>query len=165
MSEALERRAAEDEEERSRLTWHRASSAGEAGYGQMAVPALSTRSVTRWTSRSDPSRRGEACLARADLSIRVYRERIREVVIAEAKYREPRAHALRERYLETFGGEEIPVPVEEIAENLLGLRVERSFDIEHSRRAAPRDPEDPAERDRSSAERPTVPPLPLHDRP
>lgn len=53
-------------------------------------------------------------------------------VITAEKYREPRAHALRERYLERFGGEEIPVPVEEIAEDLLGLRVERSFEIEHS---------------------------------
>lgn len=31
---------------------------------------------------------------------------------------------MRERYLQTFGGVEIPVPVESIAEDLLGLRIE-----------------------------------------
>jgi hypothetical protein len=44
----------------------------------------------------------------------------------EKRYVEPRAHALRERYLQTFGGPEIPVPVESIAEDLLGLRIERA---------------------------------------
>ena len=44
-------------------------------------------------------------------------------------YDEPRAHALRERYLRTFGGEEIPVSVESIAEDLLGLRIEQSNDL------------------------------------
>lgn len=39
---------------------------------------------------------------------------------------DPRAAALLERYLETYGGEEIPVPVESIAEDLLGLRVEEA---------------------------------------
>ncbi len=39
-------------------------------------------------------------------------------------YEDPRAHAVRERYLETFGGEGLPVPVEAIAEDLLGLLVE-----------------------------------------
>ena len=43
---------------------------------------------------------------------------------SRAPYVDPRAHALRERYLRTFGGEEIPVPVESIAEDLLGLRIE-----------------------------------------
>ena len=47
----------------------------------------------------------------------------------ERRYEEPRAHALRERYLATFGGPEIPVPVEAIAEDLLGLRVEESADL------------------------------------
>jgi hypothetical protein len=47
----------------------------------------------------------------------------------ERRYEEPRAHALRERYLATFGGPEIPVPVEAIAEDLLGLRVEESTDL------------------------------------
>ena len=39
-------------------------------------------------------------------------------------YAEPRAHALRERYVRLFGGPELPVPVESIAEDLLGLRIE-----------------------------------------
>ena len=47
----------------------------------------------------------------------------------ERRYEEPRAHALRERYLATFGGPEIPVPVESIAVDLLGLRVEESADL------------------------------------
>lgn len=41
------------------------------------------------------------------------------------RYAEPRAHELRERYLAVFGGAEIPVPVESIAEDLLGLRIEQ----------------------------------------
>ena len=40
------------------------------------------------------------------------------------EYDDPRAHALRERYHATFGGDELPVPVESIAEDLLGLAVE-----------------------------------------
>jgi Zn-dependent peptidase ImmA (M78 family) len=48
------------------------------------------------------------------------------------RYEEPRAHALRERYLATFGGAEIPVPVESIAEDLLGLCIERSAEIDCS---------------------------------
>jgi hypothetical protein len=47
-------------------------------------------------------------------------------------YEDPRAHAVRERYLGLFGGPELPVPVEAIAEDLLGLRVEESWDIEYS---------------------------------
>ena len=43
---------------------------------------------------------------------------------ATSSYVDPRAHALRDRYLRTFGGPEIPVPVESIAEDLLGLRIE-----------------------------------------
>src|SRR5262249_39614918 len=35
-----------------------------------------------------------------------------------------RAHELRRRYLDLFGGAEFPVPVESIAEDLLGLEVE-----------------------------------------
>jgi hypothetical protein len=37
-----------------------------------------------------------------------------------------RAHALRRRYQELLGGEEFPVPVESIAEDLLSLEVERA---------------------------------------
>lgn len=51
---------------------------------------------------------------------------------AGRKYEEPRAHALRERYLAVFGGEQIPVPVEGIAEDLLGLRVEQEWGMEYS---------------------------------
>jgi hypothetical protein len=40
------------------------------------------------------------------------------------RYADPRAHELRAEYLAAFSGEEIPVPVESIAEDLLGLRVE-----------------------------------------
>ena len=43
---------------------------------------------------------------------------------AMSDYDEPRAHALREEYHAVFGGEELPVPVESIAEDLLGLAVE-----------------------------------------
>jgi Zn-dependent peptidase ImmA (M78 family) len=37
-----------------------------------------------------------------------------------------RAHALRDRYLLLYGGEELPVPVERIAEDLLGLAVDEA---------------------------------------
>ena len=40
-------------------------------------------------------------------------------------YTEPKAHDLRRRYVEAFGGDEFPVPVEAVAENLVGLAVER----------------------------------------
>jgi hypothetical protein len=43
---------------------------------------------------------------------------------APTRYTDPRAHELRERYVATYGGEGIPVPVESIAEDLLGLRIE-----------------------------------------
>jgi hypothetical protein len=46
-----------------------------------------------------------------------------------ARYEDPRAHALRARYLATFGGTAIPVPVEAIAEDLLGLRIEESWNL------------------------------------
>ena len=46
-----------------------------------------------------------------------------------ARYEDPRAHALRARYLATFGGAAIPVPVEAIAEDLLGLRIEERWDL------------------------------------
>ena len=42
------------------------------------------------------------------------------------RYTDPRAHALRARYRATYLGEEIPVPVESIAEDLLGLRIEEA---------------------------------------
>jgi hypothetical protein len=40
------------------------------------------------------------------------------------RYEDPRAHAVRERYVELFGGAELPVPVDRIAEDLLGLEIE-----------------------------------------
>jgi Zn-dependent peptidase ImmA (M78 family) len=39
---------------------------------------------------------------------------------------------LLERYRQTFGGDVIPVPVESIAEDFLGLRVEYSYELEYS---------------------------------
>ncbi len=39
---------------------------------------------------------------------------------------DPRAHELRQAYTEVFGGAELPVPVESIAEDLLGLAVEEA---------------------------------------
>jgi IrrE N-terminal-like domain len=44
-------------------------------------------------------------------------------------YDEPRAHRLREAYHAAFGGDELPVPVELIAEDLLGLAVEARDDL------------------------------------
>jgi len=53
-------------------------------------------------------------------------------VSVASTYEDPRAHAVRERYLGLYGGEGIPVPVEAIAEDLLGLRIEERSDIECS---------------------------------
>jgi IrrE N-terminal-like domain len=50
----------------------------------------------------------------------------------EKRYIEPRAHALRARYVAAFGGVEIPAPVESIAEDLLGLRIEESSKLDCS---------------------------------
>src|SRR6476659_6787141 len=46
-----------------------------------------------------------------------------------ARYEDPRAHALRARYRAMFRGAAIPVPVEAIAEDLLGLRIEESWEL------------------------------------
>ena len=45
---------------------------------------------------------------------------------APTRYTDPRAHDLRAEYLATFGGAEIPVPVESIAEDWLGLRIDEA---------------------------------------
>jgi hypothetical protein len=42
---------------------------------------------------------------------------------------DPRAYALRRRYHELFGGEELPVPVESIAEDLLGLSINETEEL------------------------------------
>jgi hypothetical protein len=47
-------------------------------------------------------------------------------VQTQKRYVDHRAHELRARYVATFGGAETPVPVESIAEDLLGLRIEES---------------------------------------
>ncbi len=46
-------------------------------------------------------------------------------------YREPRAGEVRDRYRRAFGGPDLPVPVESIATDLLGLLVEEAA-IEYS---------------------------------
>lgn len=43
---------------------------------------------------------------------------------SKSKYRDPRADAVRARYHDLYGGDELPVPVESIAEDLLGLDVQ-----------------------------------------
>jgi hypothetical protein len=45
---------------------------------------------------------------------------------------DPRADALRERYLLSYGGDPVPVNIESIAEDLLGLSIEQSWDLEYS---------------------------------
>lgn len=44
-------------------------------------------------------------------------------------YRDERADALRRRYHAAFAGAELPVPVEAIAEDLLGLKVDEDADL------------------------------------
>ncbi len=43
---------------------------------------------------------------------------------APTRYTDPRAHELRAEFVATFDVDEIPVPVESIAEDFLGLRIE-----------------------------------------
>jgi Zn-dependent peptidase ImmA (M78 family) len=51
-------------------------------------------------------------------------------VTPSAAVTDPRAGVLRQRYRELFGGPELPVPVERIAEDLLGLSVgEAELDV------------------------------------
>jgi hypothetical protein len=47
-----------------------------------------------------------------------------QLTSAPTRYSDPRAHELRTEYRATFPSDEIPVPVESIAEDLLGLRIE-----------------------------------------
>jgi hypothetical protein len=54
------------------------------------------------------------------------------VGITSNEYTDARAHDLRAEYHARFGGPELPVPVEAIAEDLLGLRVRESSDLECS---------------------------------
>ena len=57
---------------------------------------------------------------------------VQELPSAPGPYADPRAHALRDRYLRTYPDTpEIPVPVESIAEDLLGLRIEERL-LEYS---------------------------------
>jgi|SRR6188472_474447 len=49
-----------------------------------------------------------------------------------AGYDDERAHALRNDYHAVFAGEELPVPVDSIAEDLLGLAVETHDELEVS---------------------------------
>jgi hypothetical protein len=51
---------------------------------------------------------------------------------------DPRAGALRDRYRACFGGAELPVPVERIADNLLGLSVAESDELAVSGLLLPR---------------------------
>ena len=54
----------------------------------------------------------------------------REVPVADSRANDdPRAHAIRDRYRALFGGPKVPVPVEAIAEDLLGLRISQSDDL------------------------------------
>jgi IrrE N-terminal-like domain len=61
------------------------------------------------------------------------------VPVADNTYEDPRAHAVRGRYLGLFGGPELPVPVEAIADDLLGLLIEESWDIDCSGMLLPRE--------------------------
>lgn len=51
------------------------------------------------------------------------------IVAVAGPVTDPRAHALRERYHRLFGAPELPVPVEAIAEDLLGLYVAEAEDL------------------------------------
>jgi hypothetical protein len=49
-----------------------------------------------------------------------------------ATYEDPRAHVVRRRYIDLYEDAGPPVPVEAIAEDLLGLRVDESWEIDCS---------------------------------
>ena len=85
------------------------SSRGTRPFGT-AGPAVRPATAAADSGTVDSSPRGEDVL----------------LVTVATRYTDPRAHELRDRYLATFGGDEIPVPVESIAEDLLGLRIEEA---------------------------------------
>ena len=84
---------------------------------------------------------------------------------APTRYTDPRAHELRDRYLATFGGDEIPVPVESIAEDLLGLRIEEDDLGECSGMLIPAERLILVNAVGGDERRHPDPPPPLHDRP
>ena len=55
-----------------------------------------------------------------------------ESALSTRQSSDPRADQLRERYFASYSGDPVPVPVESIAEDLLGLSIERSWDLEYS---------------------------------
>jgi len=55
-----------------------------------------------------------------------------------SRYRDERADELRERYRAAFGGPEIPVPADAIAQDLLGLRIDYRRDLSCSGMLLPR---------------------------
>jgi Zn-dependent peptidase ImmA (M78 family) len=57
---------------------------------------------------------------------------VSEQVIRTRQVSDPRADQLRDRYFAAYPGGPVPVPVESIAEDLLGLSIERSWDINYS---------------------------------
>ena len=54
------------------------------------------------------------------------------LAVPERHVSDPRADQLRERYFSSYTGDPVPVPVESIAEDLLGLSIERSWDLQYS---------------------------------
>jgi hypothetical protein len=54
------------------------------------------------------------------------------LAVPERHVSDPRAEELRNRYFASYPGEPLPVPIESIAEDLLGLSIERSWDIDYS---------------------------------
>ena len=83
---------------------------------------------------------------------------------APTRYSDPRAHELRAEYLVTFHADEVPVPVESIAEDLLGLRIEER-DLGDSPGCSPLGAADRRQRGGGDERRNPDPPPPLHDRP
>ena len=84
---------------------------------------------------------------------------------APTRYTDPRAHELRAEYLVTFSADEIPVPVESIAEDLLGLRIEERDLGECSGMLIPSERLIVVNAGGGDERRHPDPPPPLHDRP
>ena len=136
----------------------RASSTGASG---AAVPARPIRHTPLSTAVADRDRSA----GDGPPWTRLEREsKLSPMPPIPTRYTDPRAHELRDRYLATYGGDEIPVPVESIAEDFLGLRIEEE-DQAAARRAASRGAPDRRQRLGGHERRHPDSPQPLHDRP
>ena len=77
----------------------------------------------------DPALRRPSRLTSPNGDTSLYHPDVSEPAVSSRQSSDPRADRLRERYFSSYSGEPVPVPVDSIAEDLLGLSIERSWDL------------------------------------